>query len=99
MKQAEIRDLAEQVLSRVLPAAPFEGVTAELRPNHADEDSIFITVHYRPGVGGTAGRVTGDALVALRDALRERGEERFPYLTYVYPDDPPPSVDELDAAE
>lgn len=99
MKANEIQILAERVLASTLPGAPFESVTTDLRPNHADEDSIFVTVRYRAGRGGTSAGATADATIALRDALRAAGEERYPYLSYVYPDDPPPYVPEMDAAE
>lgn len=99
MTEAEIRDVVEQVLAAVLPTAPVETVSVDLRPNHADEDAIFVTILFRPGVAGAAGRRTSEARFALIDALRQRGETRFPYLTYRYADDPPPFGDDIAAAE
>lgn len=99
MTESEIRDSVERVLATVLPGAPVESVAVDLRPNHADEDAIFVTVLFRPGVAGTVGRRTAEARFALIDALRQGGEARFPYLTYRYADDPPPFADDVAAAE
>ena len=96
---AEISQVARDILGRVLGQAGFESARTEMKPNHADEDSIFVTVRFHPGVDLTGRSMTGEALVALRDALRDRGEERLPYLIYQFPNDPPPYADDAHAAE
>lgn len=99
MTDGEIRALAQRVLCHALGRAGFDEAAVEARPNHADEDSIFVTARFRPGAGVTRGGLTADALVALRKALEDGGEHRFPYLIYEYPDDPPPYADDARAAE
>ncbi|MFY9294597.1 MAG: hypothetical protein WAP03_28525 [Methylorubrum rhodinum] len=99
MTDHEIQSLVDEVLARTMRDAGFESASVEARPNHADEDALFVTVRFHPGAGVTRGRVTADALVSLRRALEEHGEHRFPYLTYDYPDDPPPYAEDPVAAE
>lgn len=99
MTEGEIRSLVEEVLVRTMRDAGFDSASVEAKHDHADEDALFVTVRFRPGAGVTRGRTTGDALVSLRRALESRGEHRFPYLTYEYPDDPPLDADDSVAAE
>lgn len=99
MTDQEIQLLVTDVLARTMRDAGFESASVEAGPNHADEDALFVTVRFRPGAGVTRGRTTADALVSLRRALESQGEYRFPYLTYAYPDDPPPYLDDPVAAE
>ena len=98
MIDAQIQALAQSVLARTLREAGFESAKAEAKPDHVDEDAIFVTVRFQPGAGVTRGRTTADALVALRTAFEQVGETRFPYLIYDYPDDPPPEADDPSAA-
>ncbi|MEH3118506.1 MAG: hypothetical protein PGN25_13170 [Methylorubrum populi] len=99
MTDAQIEAVVQDVLARIMRGAGFESATVQAKPNHADEDALFVTVRFRSGAGVTSGRTTADALVALRHALEEKGEHRFPYLIYDYPDDPPPYADDSLAAE
>ncbi|MEH3145537.1 MAG: hypothetical protein PGN34_09330 [Methylobacterium frigidaeris] len=99
MSDADVTLLADRVLSQVLAGAGFETAHAEARPNHEGEEALFITVRFRPGAGVTSGSVSADAMVTLRDALQSRGDQRFPYLLYDYPDDEPPfEAEESEAA-
>ena len=97
MRSPEVDAIAERVLGATLGQAGFESAAIEERPNHADEDALFITVRFRPGAEATPGRLTGEAIGALRDALETIGEHRFPYLIYDYPDSPAPFADDEDA--
>lgn len=99
MTEFEVQTIAQRVLGASLSAAGFDGTCVEARPNHAGEDSLFVTVLFKPGAGVTDGGVTGSAMVALAHALEAAGEHRFPYLVYAYPDDPPPYSDDVQAAE
>lgn len=98
MTDAEISQVAADVLGRVLDPAGFEGARTEVMPNHAGEDSIFVTVRLRPKACVTSRVMTGETLLSLRDAFRDRGEDRLPYLIYQFPDDPPPYADDVHAA-
>ncbi len=55
--------------------------------NQSDEPSLFVIAHMKPGSGVTGGKESNAANAALRMALLELGEERFPYLDFDYPDD------------
>ncbi|WP_232627956.1 hypothetical protein [Methylobacterium sp. Leaf118] len=99
MTDREIQALVEAVLVQTMRDAGFESASVEAKPNHADEDALFVTVRFRSGAGVTSGHTTADALVAMRCALESKGEHRFPYLIYDYPDDPPPYAHDVLAAE
>lgn len=94
MRSPEVDTITERVLGATLGRAGFESAAVEERPNHADEDALFITVRFRPGSEATPGRLTGEAIGALRDELEKIGERRFPYLIYDYPDSPAPFSDD-----
>ncbi len=83
----EITTIADEILTRYLTASGYERV--EVRPgyNQSDEPSLFVVAHMKPGSGVTGGKESNAANAALWLALREKGEERFPYLDFDYPDD------------
>ncbi len=83
----EITTIADEILTRHLAASGYERV--EVRPgyNQSDEPSLFVLAHMKPGSGVTGGKESNAANAALWLALREKGEERFPYLDFDYPDD------------
>ncbi|TNC15089.1 hypothetical protein FF100_05860 [Methylobacterium terricola] len=83
----EITTIADEILTRYLTASGYARV--EVRPgyNQSDEPSLFVVAHMKPGAGVTGGKESNAANAALWLALREKGEERFPYLDFDYPDD------------
>lgn len=97
MTADEITTIADEILTRYLAASGYERV--EVRPgyNQSDEPSLFVVAHMKPGSGVTGGKESNAANAALWLALREKGEERFPYLDFDYPDDEVLSDDEDDS--
>ncbi|WP_298959482.1 hypothetical protein [uncultured Methylobacterium sp.] len=87
MTKDEIEAIANEVLTGHLAASGYDKV--EVRPgyDHDDDPSLFVTALFKPGSGITGGRESNAAHAALWMALREKGEERFPYLNFRYPDD------------
>ncbi|TGD96934.1 hypothetical protein [Methylobacterium nonmethylotrophicum] len=96
MIESEILAITDEVLTQYLAASGYE--QAELRAgyNHADEPSLFVTAHFKPGSGVTGGAESNAAHAALRMALLAKGEERFPYLEFRYPGDEPLGNDDED---
>lgn len=94
----QARELANTVLAEQLGASGF--AYAEIAPgeDHDGDPSLFLTVHFRRGSGVTEGQRSAEARVALRQRLRERGDERLIYLRYVYPDAVPSDPDAEEAA-
>jgi hypothetical protein len=98
LTEHEVHSLAESAFSAALGASVFEGSDVEGRPDHDGEDALFVTVHFKAGVGPVRPEALTDALVLLRRALEERGDERFPYVRYDFPDDERPLAEEAGAA-
>ena len=94
MVEADVKNLADQVASRHLAPWGFAGSDVEAREDHDGDVALFVTLHFRAGSRVADGRAYSDTLTGLRQALLMQGEDRFPYLTYDYPDDPAPFDDE-----
>ncbi len=96
MNKKDVKSLADDVLPPLLRTAGLVNTDVEEGQDEEGEDSLFITLHFKPGARSTGGRVLPRAQVALREALEERGDLRFPHFNYDYPDDPAP-FDEYEA--
>ncbi|UHC16170.1 hypothetical protein LRS73_27485 [Methylobacterium currus] len=83
----EITTIADEILTRHLAESGCERV--EVRPgyNQPDEPSLFVVAPMKAGSGVTGGKESNAANAALWLPLREKGEERFPYLDLDDPDD------------
>ena len=86
MTQDEIRALADTILRPILGPAGFTSSDVQPRPDHSGEESLYVTVHFGPGSQGASGHTLLVASVALQEALATRGDSRFPYFRYDYPD-------------
>jgi hypothetical protein len=87
MTETEILAIADEVLTRHLAASGYE--RAELRAgyDHDDDPALLVTAHFKPGSEAAGGAESNAAHVALRMTLLGKGEERFPYLRFIYVDD------------
>ncbi len=88
MTRDDVRELADEVLKPILGPVGFTSSDVEERENHAGEDAFFVNVHFAPGSTIADGEVYIDATSEVRAALQARGEGRFPYLLWTYPEDP-----------
>lgn len=84
----EVRALADEVLTPILGPIGFTSAKVEEREDWTGEDSLYVSVHFAPGFRIAGGEVYGDAITTMRDALKQHGERRFPYLLWTFPDDP-----------
>jgi hypothetical protein len=85
MARHKLTEIIEHALRDALGAKVLDRVEVTEGIDHDGEAALFVTVHYRSGtdtVDQTA------ALSSVRDRLRTAGENRFPYMNHVYPDDP-----------
>jgi hypothetical protein len=87
MTDQEIRQVANEVLRETLGPHGFESADVRPAPDFDGEPSLYVTAHFRPQAGVTSGEASTRALSVLRKRLLDRGEERFPYIRYDYPDD------------
>lgn len=88
MISAQRREQIETVLRRELGPFGYAASTMEDRPDSGGDLAIFIVARFEDPTALPPSHVTTHAMVALGDALRAEGDERFPYLDYVYPDEP-----------
>ena len=95
MTTEEVRVLADQVLNETLGSSGFARSTVEAGVDHDGDKALFVTAHFKPRSGVTAGKASLDAMSGLRTSLLDKGEDRFPYLDYDYPDDERPVADEV----
>lgn len=55
--------------------------------DHAGEPALFVSVHLKAGRGRLSPEKSVDLQIAMRNALQEINDDRFPYLTFSAPDD------------
>jgi hypothetical protein len=87
MTEDEIHRIANEVLRETLGPHGFQSADIRPAPDFDGEPSLHVTAHFKPQAGVTNGEASTRALSTLRRRLLERGEERFPYIRYDYPDD------------
>jgi hypothetical protein len=82
---------AEKTIARTLegwigsPAIQSVGVHAAL--DHIGEPALFISVMLKSGKDRLPATRAVDLQIALRDALQDIDDTRFPYITFSTPDD------------
>ena len=86
MKENEVRILADAVLTPILGLAGFLTSDVKARTDHHGEEALYVTLHFRSDAEVASGKAYIHASEAVLDALLERGEHRYPYLKYDYPD-------------
>ena len=84
---SEISAVVNDVLRKVLGPHGFERADVDPGVNFDGEPSLRVTAHFRLDAGVTDGAASTAALSELRHELAVRGEERFPYIRYDYPND------------
>jgi hypothetical protein len=94
MTRDDVHALADEVLRPILGPVGFAFSEVEERENSVGEDAFYVTVHMTPETEYVRSPAYTEALVAMQDALAERGERRFAYFRYDFPSDPPPSADD-----
>lgn len=96
LSHSEIVDIADEVLRATLGAHGFERSEVV---DDIDSDglrAVQVTARFKPGSQPAEGRAALAALTGLRATLRARGDERFPFLRYDYPDDELPGAEPED---
>ena len=88
----EIARVADDVLRANLGSLGFDRSEVSDDVDLDGEQAVRVTAHFKPGAGPADGKSALAALTSLRATLRQRGEERFPFLRYDYPDDDVPAA-------
>src|ERR1700677_3215952 len=87
LSDQEVTRLADKLLSEALCGQGYERVTVRSGVDHDDEPALFVDAILKENTDVIAGEAFASAIGALRNALLQRDEIRFPYLLFVHPDD------------
>jgi hypothetical protein len=82
MKPDRIEKLVVPILKRHLGPKVYDGVTVSDYEDHDGDPSIKIVVHYRGMPRGLPSTMTMPSCAEIHEALRARGESRFPYVDF-----------------
>jgi len=83
----EIQDIADEILAEALGEGEYDRVSVRSGLDHDDVPALFIEANLKKRTPVVSGVAYASALSALRKALLHRDEDRFPYLTFVHPED------------
>jgi hypothetical protein len=91
MPQARRDEQAETAVKSAVLGL-FEDVAIEsidVRPgaDHSGEPALFVNIYLKPTQQRMSGSRLLDAIVAATTALREIDDDRFPYVTFLAPED------------
>lgn len=79
--------VADKVLRQTLRRSGYQRVVVRSGADHDDEPALFVEAILQENIPAVDGETINSALFALRAALLESDEARFPYLRLVHPDD------------
>ena len=88
MVDASTHELVDGVLRAGLGRYDFERSDIVARRDQDNEPALFIIAHFKQAGTIPASLDTAKAMSVLRRRLLDRGDERFPYLDYVFPREP-----------
>jgi len=91
MLQKQRETAAEKALTQIIQkrfdAAALAQIKIHSGVDHAGEPAIFVNVHLKAGKQRLAPERSVDLQIAMRNALQDISDDRFPYLTFSAPDD------------
>ncbi len=94
LTDAEVQDIADEILEPLLRGVGVDGIVAEAGRDHFGDPAVFVRVNMPAGASLIPPRLLGDARVAFWKAIESRGDERLAYVSVYWPkDDVPPSPD------
>lgn len=82
MTETEVLALAEPIFSKVLGSIGFDHASVSSGADQDGDKSFFVEAFFKPGSDMRDGKALVEARGQLHDALLDRGEERFPYVSY-----------------
>jgi len=91
MLQAQKEREAERVLTKTVEnwvdKSLIRSVSVHSAPDYFGEPALFVSVVLKSGKGRLTAERSIDLQIALRDALQDIDDDRFPYVTFSAPDD------------
>lgn len=91
MTENEIRPVADGVLREHLAAFGYRGVSVRVEPDQDGNAAIGISAQIKSPPDSIEKLPLLAVAGAMRRALLERGEDRFPYVSYTYPTETSPN--------
>ena len=98
MTDSEVQTIATQIFIETLGSLGFERVEVTSGPDQDGDRSFFLEAFFKRGTRIERVGTLVDARGALRDVMLDRGEERFPYVSYRIPDESGFDVDDVGEA-
>lgn len=77
----QVRDVITPVLEKELGGYGFAGLSLRFADDHDGDPSIYVEVDFREGHKPLPQGLASIVGIRVIDALREKGENRFPYTT------------------
>ncbi|MBV9290460.1 MAG: hypothetical protein JO288_22025 [Hyphomicrobiales bacterium] len=87
LTEQAVSSIADRVLRDALRDHGYQRVVVHSGRNHEDEPALFIEAVLKDNIPVVRGEVINSAHAALREALLQNDELRFPFLWLVHPDD------------
>ena len=88
----------ERALRKALGSFGLDHVELREGFDHDGEAAVFVTAFLQPHAPPMPGEISGSANIAVSQALRKAGDERFSYLYIRRPDDERPVEEEAAAS-
>ena len=76
----DLQTVIEHAVRTALAPVAVDAVHVAARPDHSEEDALYVTATLPEGTPLVGGKRYVDAMTALSHALMAAGEYRFPYL-------------------
>ncbi len=89
LKAEETEQAIKSTVLGLIDNSIIDRVTLSSDDDATDEPSFYVTVYLRNGGDRPSVAKSIDIVKAMRDALFELGEDRFPHLSFSAPDDEP----------
>jgi len=91
MRNAVKADDSERAIKaavyKLIDKSVIEDVTVTASDDQSGEPSLFVTVYLRDGRDRPHAKIAIELVTAMRHALYDVDDERFPYLSFSAPDD------------
>lgn len=86
MHDEPLQDDIRRFLKREMRSYNLEKVDVNIEPDHDGDSSIQIHLTYNMDAKPVDPKALATLVSKLRDHLWERGEHRFPYIHYLFPE-------------
>lgn len=86
-KETAVEQALTQIIRKQFDAVAVDQIKIHSGIDHVGEQALFVNVRLKSGKERLAPEKSVDLQLAMRDALQEIDDDRFPYLTFSAPDD------------